>query len=139
MFWKIKYSINVILENVIFKISLSIQDQPINIFFDLGWYPIFLKRTVFPYQSNPGGGYNPSRRSSLAGSISDLANPTNWVFFLLFLSHGDFSFTKLCRMLIFDWFFSLLLIALFLAQEPQLNTLEALKNRHIKLWKCVIL
>ena len=49
--------------------------------------PILVKTNKhFSYQSNPGGGFYPSRRSSLAtGSISDLAKPTNWVFVLPYL------------------------------------------------------
>ena len=47
---------------------------------------LYIEELHFSYQSNPGGGSYPSRRSSLAmGSISDLAKPTNWVFVLPYL------------------------------------------------------
>ena len=53
MFWKIKCSINLILENVNFKISLSIQDEPINIFTIWGDTLFFLKETSFHTRVTP--------------------------------------------------------------------------------------
>ena len=58
------------------------------------WLAGFFLKSVITYfhQSNPGGGPT-FGRASMAGSVVDLANPTNWVQNSHLLLHFLFSFS----------------------------------------------